>query len=80
MSERKPINPWPQKAADAVGGQSELARRLAVERGRQLTPQAVGHWCRLGRIPPLAVLDVEHVTGVARAKLAPELYPDDQAA
>jgi DNA-binding transcriptional regulator YdaS (Cro superfamily) len=80
MVQRKRINPWPQKAADAVGGQSELARRLAVERGRKLTPQAVGDWCRKGRIPPLRVIDVEHVSGVSRHKLAPELYPVDEAA
>ena len=74
------INPWPRLAAEAVGGQSELARRLSLQSGRKLTPQAVGHWCRSGHVPAERVLDVEQVTGTSRHRLRPDLYPLDQAA
>lgn len=81
----KVVNPFPQRAADLfAGGQSELARRLsdlyAAEHpgaDASLTPQAVGGWCRSGRVPAERVLDVERVTNgqVSRHQLRPDLYP-----
>lgn len=68
------INPHPQRAADAVGGQSALARLLSTE-SSTITPQAVGHWCRSGQIPAERVLRVEELTGVSRHDLRPDIYP-----
>lgn len=82
----KTVNPHPQRAADLfAGGQSEMARRLsdlyAAEHpgvpDTSLTPQAVGGWCRSGRVPAERVLDVERITNgqVTRHQLRPDLYP-----
>lgn len=68
------INPHPQRAADAVGGQSALARLLSTD-GRTLTPQAVGYWCRSGVMPAERVLRVEELTGISRHDLRPDIYP-----
>lgn len=72
------VNPHPQRAADLVGGQSELARRLSTSENT-LTPQAVGDWCRAGRVPPERVLDVVAATNfrVSAHQLRPDLYPAD---
>lgn len=74
----KAINPHPQRAADLVRGQSELARLLSTD-SETLTPQAVGAWCRSGRVPPGRVLDIERVTNgqVTRHQLRPDIYPLD---
>lgn len=53
-------------AKKAVGGSSELGRRLGV------TSQAVSQW---RRVPAERVLDVERATGVSRHQLRPDLYP-----
>lgn len=50
-----------QRAADQVGGQSELARRLS-ETGKSITPQGVGLWCRTGLVPVDRAHEVEHAT------------------
>lgn len=71
MTAPRTINPFPQAAADAVGGQSELARLLSP----QLTPQGVGKWCRTGVIPAERVIEVERLTGVSRHNLRPDIYP-----
>jgi DNA-binding transcriptional regulator YdaS (Cro superfamily) len=58
-----------QLAVDAVGGnQSELARRLTV------TPQAVNHWLRNGKVPPGAALRVHEITGVPLHLLNPSIF------
>lgn len=53
-------------ATDAVGGPSELARRLG-----DITPQAISQW---RRVPTERIVDVERVSGVDREKLRPDLY------
>lgn len=58
-----------QRAADAVGGQSALARLLSC------TPQAVQKMCATGRVPAERVLKIEKETGVSRHELRPDLYP-----
>lgn len=76
-------NPAPQSAADLIGGQSELARQLSAlgdpANRNTITPQAVGLWCRTGRVPAERVLDIERVTQgrVSRHELRPDLYPKD---
>lgn len=76
MTSKSVINPHPQRAADLVAGQSELARRLSTP-DNTLTPQAVGAWCRSGRVPAERVLDIERATNgqVTRHQLRPDLYP-----
>lgn len=59
-----------QDAIRAAGTAGELARRLGI------TPQALSQW---DAVPPLRVIDVERVTGVAREKLRPDLYPPPAA-
>ena len=54
-----------QEAIRAVGGVSELARRIGISQ------PSVTNW---DRIPAERVLSVEAVTGVARAVLRPDLF------
>ncbi len=60
-----------ERAVDAAGGQSALARALGV------TPQAVQRWCATGVVPPIRVIDVERLTGISRHALRPDLYPSE---
>ncbi len=73
------INKAIQRAADLLGGQSELARQLSAlgAPGDTITPQGVSYWCRSGRLPAERVLDVERLTQgrVSRHDLRPDLYP-----
>jgi len=56
-----------EAAIRACGGVSELARRLGISQ------PSVSHW---QRVPAERVLMVEQVSGVPRAALRPDLYPD----
>ncbi len=56
-----------QEAVRAVGGVTELARRIGISQ------PSVSNWLR---IPAERVLTVEAVTGVARAILRPDLYDE----
>jgi DNA-binding transcriptional regulator YdaS (Cro superfamily) len=58
--------PATKRAIKASGGFAALARELG------LTPQAVWLW---DRVPPKWVLDVELISGVAKERLRPDLYP-----
>jgi TorA maturation chaperone TorD len=57
-----------QEAIRAVGGVSELARRIGISQ------PSVSNW---DRIPAERVLTVEAATGVARAVLRPDLFNGD---
>jgi TorA maturation chaperone TorD len=54
-----------QQAIDAAGGVSELARRLGISQ------PSVSNW---DRIPAERVLSVEAATGIARARLRPDIF------
>ena len=54
-----------QEAIRAVGGVTELARRIGISQ------PSVSNWTR---IPAERVLEVESATGIARAVLRPDLY------
>jgi TorA maturation chaperone TorD len=56
-----------QEAIRAAGGVTELARRIGISQ------PSVSNW---SRVPAERVLNVEAVTGVARAILRPDLYDD----
>jgi TorA maturation chaperone TorD len=56
-----------EEAINAVGGVSELARRLGISQ------PSVSNW---NRIPADRVLSVEAATGVARVVLRPDLFGD----
>jgi TorA maturation chaperone TorD len=58
-------DPGLQEAIRAVGGVSELARRIGISQ------PSVSNW---DRIPAERVLSVETVTGVSRAILRPDLF------
>jgi TorA maturation chaperone TorD len=58
-------DPGLSEAIDAVGGVSELARRIGVSQ------PSVSNWTR---VPAERVLMVEAATGVSRAALRPDLY------
>jgi len=60
-------DPGLQEAIRAVGGVSELARRIGISQ------PSVSNW---DRIPAERVLSVEAATGVERAVLRPDLYND----
>ncbi|MBB0023657.1 Cro/CI family transcriptional regulator [Ralstonia pickettii] len=59
-----------QKAAQAAGGQSALARKIGC------TPQAVQRWCKTGFVPADRVVAVEQAVdgAVSRSELRPDLY------
>jgi TorA maturation chaperone TorD len=54
-----------REAIHAVGGVTELARRLGISQ------PSVSNWTR---VPAERVLDVESVSGISRAVLRPDLY------
>jgi len=54
-----------REAIEAVGGVTELARRLGISQ------PSVSNWTK---VPAERVLDVESVSGVSRAVLRPDLY------
>lgn len=60
-----------QKAVDAMGGQSALARKVKV------TPQRVQQWVKSGKVPAERVLEIESATAyaVSRHELRPDIYP-----
>ncbi len=58
-----------ERAAEAAGGQSALARALGC------TPQNIQRMCATGRVPAERVIPIEKVTGVARHELRPDIYP-----
>ncbi|WP_369952175.1 transcriptional regulator [Ralstonia syzygii] len=60
-----------EKAVQAVGSQSALARAVHV------TPQAVQQWVEAGRVSHKKVIEVERVSGVPRHELRPDIYPTD---
>jgi TorA maturation chaperone TorD len=60
-----------QEAIRAVGGVTELARRIGISQ------PSVSNWTR---VPAERVLTVEAVTGVARAILRPDLYGENKQA
>jgi hypothetical protein len=60
-----------EEAKRAVRGNTGLSRALNDE----ITPQAVAQW---KHVPAERVLQVEKVTGVARHRLRPDLYPDPE--
>lgn len=68
MSTQSPL----EKAVDAAGNASILARRLGVKR------QSVQQWKK--QIPAERVLEIERLTGVSRHELRPDLYPENEAA
>jgi len=65
-----------ERAAQLVGGQSALARKLGC------TPQAVSKMCSTGKVPAERVLSIESATdgAVTRHELRPDLYPTEQPA
>lgn len=62
-----------QRAASTVGGSAALARKIGI------SPQAVQQWCKAGKPPANRVLNVEHITGVPRYELRPDIYPKEAA-
>jgi TorA maturation chaperone TorD len=54
-----------REAIEAVGGVTELARRLGISQ------PSVSNWTK---VPAERLLDVESVSGIARAVLRPDLY------
>jgi DNA-binding transcriptional regulator YdaS (Cro superfamily) len=61
-----------QRAIEAYGSQSEMARRRGVAQ------PTVNDWLhRMKRLPAEHVLGVEADTGVSRHDLRPDLYPRD---
>src|SRR3954463_15056765 len=59
-----------QEAIRAVGGVSELARRIGISQ------PSVSNW---DKIPAERVLSVEAATGVSRKVLRPDLYSEPEA-
>lgn len=62
-----------QRAIDAAGGQSELARRIGKKQGN------IWDWLQAGRVPAEACIPIERAVGgaVTRHELRPDIYPID---
>src|SRR5437764_10833375 len=71
MSEAGPSNEGLLQAIRAVGGVTELARRIG------LSQPSISNW---SRVPAERVLAVEAATGIARTILRPDLYAEEQSA
>lgn len=67
------------RAKKAAGGNTGLSKALSKGRPprKRISPQAISQW---QKVPAERVLDVEHVTGVSRTELRPDLYPVGSAA
>ena len=63
-------DPGLSEAIEAVGGVSELAKRIGISQ------PSVSNW---NKVPADRVLAVEAATGVARMRLRPDLYREQQA-
>lgn len=63
-----------QKAIDAAGGQTALAKAIKKTQGH------VSKWLERAYIPAEAVLPIERATGVSRHELRPDLYPTSERA
>lgn len=63
-------DPALDRAIGAAGGVRALARAVGVSQ------PAISNW---KRVPADRVLSIEALTGVPRAELRPDLYPDDEA-
>ena len=63
-------DPGLSKAIQAVGGVSELARRIGISQ------PSVSNW---DKVPAERVLAVEAATGIARMRLRPDLYQEPPA-
>lgn len=57
-----------QRAVQAAGGQTALARRIGKTQGH------VSQWLRRGYVPPLLVPQIEQATGIPRHELRPDLF------
>jgi DNA-binding transcriptional regulator YdaS (Cro superfamily) len=57
-----------ERAAQAVGSRTELAKRLSVTRS------AVSQWEKRKRIPASRVLEFEQITGISRHELRPDIF------
>jgi TorA maturation chaperone TorD len=62
-------DPGLNKAIEAAGGVSELARKLGISQ------PSVSNW---NRVPLERVASVESLTGINRVELRPDLYGEDQ--
>jgi TorA maturation chaperone TorD len=71
MKQEQDTDPGLQEAIRAVGGVTELARRIGISQ------PSVSNWTR---VPAERVLTVEAVTGVTRAILRPDLYGESKEA
>jgi TorA maturation chaperone TorD len=71
MSEAGPSNEGLQQAIRAVGGVTELARRIGISQ------PSISNW---SRVPAERVLAVEAATGIGRETLRPDLYAEENAA
>jgi DNA-binding transcriptional regulator YdaS (Cro superfamily) len=53
----------------------ERGRAVQLASGLGVTAGAISQW---ERVPAERVIDVERLTGIPRAELRPDLYPEDQ--
>lgn len=56
------------EAISRAGGIRPLARAIGI------APSGICAWRRRGRIPPARVARVSQITGIARERLAPEIF------
>jgi hypothetical protein len=61
-----------KEAADNVGGQLKLAKKLGCK-----SQGAISYMIKVGEVPPYQVLPMEKVGRVSRHRLSPVIYPRD---
>lgn len=57
-----------ERACEAVGGISEMARQLGIK------PPSISEWKARNRVPAERVLEVEKISGVSRYELRPDIF------
>jgi DNA-binding transcriptional regulator YdaS (Cro superfamily) len=65
-----------KKAIKAANGQAALARKLSQNTGKKIGQGHIWSWLnRSETVPAEYVIPIEHVTGIARHVIRPDIYP-----
>jgi DNA-binding transcriptional regulator YdaS (Cro superfamily) len=76
MAKTTPTMAALDRAIEAAGGQSKLARRLRERTNSKVRQGHIWAWRhRTGVVPAEYVLPLEDLTGVSRHDVRPDLYP-----
>ncbi len=64
------------RAISAAGSQTRLATELTRLTGRTYRQGHISNWVARGRPPANIVIEIEHLTGVSRTELRPDVFAE----